>query len=53
MPDKIKVCIWPDGTWCLLDEVEEFRWMSDDYKVVELSYEEFDEDGSPNDYYFQ
>ena len=46
-----KVCIWPDGTWCLLSEVEEYSWMSDDYRIVRVT--EWDEDGSPADHYFQ
>lgn len=41
-----KVCIWPDGTWCYLDEVEGYlQWMSDDYAVVMVpeSIEDIDE----------
>ena len=53
MTDKIKVCIWPDGTWCFLSELDDYGWKSDDYEVYELSEDEFCEDGSPNDCYFQ
>lgn len=37
--DKLgKICIWPCGTFCDLDQLEEhLMFMSDDYKVVDLS----------------
>ena len=30
-----KMAVWPDGDWCLLDEIEEFTWKSDDYVVCD------------------
>jgi hypothetical protein len=27
------VCIWPDGTWCWLSEIDEYNWKSDDYTL--------------------
>lgn len=40
----IKVCIWPDGTWCESDNIESYlQWMSDDFQVVEMTEEEYDE----------
>jgi hypothetical protein len=32
--DKMHVCQWPDGTWCGLDEIDNYSWMSDDYEVI-------------------
>lgn len=38
------ICVWPDGTWCLYDELEEYLnppcAMSDDYKEVCIDSEE-------------
>lgn len=49
-----RVAIWPDGTWCALDERADFEdmllWKSDDYAIVEVA--EWVEDGSPADHYF-
>ena len=28
------VCRWPDGTWCYREDLDEYRYMSDDYEVV-------------------
>jgi len=30
------VCVWPDGTWCRQDSIEEYQWKSDDYKVYHM-----------------
>lgn len=30
------VCVWPDNTWCYIDDVEEYNWKSDDFKKVHL-----------------
>ena len=52
--EKIKVAIWPCGTWCSMEERSDFeallRTKSDDYIVVDV--EEWDEDGSPAGRYF-
>ena len=34
--DMTKVYIWPDGDWCYEDELQEYSWKSDDYKVYFL-----------------
>jgi len=31
------ICIWPCGTWCEKDDVEQYQWMSDDYKLIPVS----------------
>lgn len=28
------ICVWPDGAWCLHEDLGEFGWKSDDYEVV-------------------
>ena len=34
---EIPVYEWPDGTWCLQEDLEEYlNFQSDDYKVVEF-----------------
>ncbi len=33
-PDNWIICLWPDGTWCDKDDVEQYvQFMSDDYEV--------------------
>ena len=32
----MEVCIWPDGIWCELRDIEGYGWKSDDYKVVAI-----------------
>ena len=31
MHERIKIYVWPDGTWCYQNEIEEYSWKSDDY----------------------
>lgn len=31
----MRICIWPDGEWCLLEELTEMSHRSDDYEVRE------------------
>ena len=32
----MKAAVWPDGTWCLETDIEEYlRFMSDDYELIE------------------
>ena len=38
----ISICIWPDGSWCELDDLEEYPWKSDDYQVTDV----------PGDWYY-
>jgi len=39
--------IWPDGSMCPREEIEErLTWMSDDYELVVVTH--YYEDGSPN-----
>jgi len=30
-PQLVTTCEWPDGTWCLLEDLGDFYFMSDDY----------------------
>lgn len=40
----IRISLWPDGTWCEEgDEANYLQWMSDDYKTVEMTENEYDE----------
>ena len=32
--DLEDICLWPDGSWCYREELEEFSHKSDDYEVV-------------------
>lgn len=29
--------LWPDGTWCFMDELREMTHMSDDYRTIPYS----------------
>ena len=46
MPSKsmITVCIWADGTWLMLDEVEDHPYLSDDFEIADF-WVEGGEDG--------
>lgn len=33
---SMKICYWPNGTWCYHWEREQMSHMSDDYAVVEM-----------------
>ena len=37
------IIVWPDGTWCYLEDVHDFSWKSDDFQRVHLP-EEMDSD---------
>lgn len=28
------VCLWPDGTWCLHEDLGEMSHLGDDYEVI-------------------
>lgn len=35
------ICVWPDGTWCFLEDIEDYTWMSDDFSVLKVDSEEW------------
>ena len=37
------ICIWPCGTWCDKDDIEEYTYMSDDYRLVTVGIHTPDE----------
>jgi len=41
--NKMKVCIWPDSTWCPLSQIDGYGWKSDDYKIVEVDEDKLEE----------
>lgn len=28
------ILVWPDGDWCLAEDLHEYTWKSDDYRVL-------------------
>lgn len=46
-PEKTTICVWPNGTWCYHDELEEMTHMSDDFERIAMpadaSFEDCDE----------
>lgn len=40
--DLVTVAVWPDGTWCLEEEISGMDHMSDDYKIMDVI---IDDDG--------
>ena len=42
--DKRRIAIWPDYTWCDMEEIEDFSWKSDDYSVVSVPWDLSDEE---------
>ena len=39
MREMIKIFYWPDGTWCLAEDIDDVDYMSDDYTWVNLPAE--------------
>lgn len=37
-----EVAVWPNNTWCHLDELWEMSFMSDDYSIVDVPETEED-----------
>lgn len=50
MRDKEDVIIWPGGTWCYRHELVEYRYMSDDYTVLEYGTVRWDRFLKNNEY---
>lgn len=40
--EKMRICLWSDGTWCEIDNIEEYSWMSDDYIKIDVPEEYWD-----------
>jgi len=38
------IALWPDNTWCYLEDVNQYTWMSDDYQLIRV---EIDDLGEP------
>lgn len=34
MNKVLTIYVWPCGTWCWANDIEEYNWMSDDYMTV-------------------
>lgn len=34
------IILWPDGDWCLLEDLEDYSWKSDDYEVLKEGTEQ-------------
>ena len=39
---KEDLVIWPDNSWCYLEDLEEYPWKSDDYIVVSVDDPKYD-----------
>lgn len=46
----IDVIYWPDGTWCLPEELSDYQHMSDDYTKIKVP--EFWDAGMIDDHVF-
>jgi hypothetical protein len=33
----IKIYVWPCGTWCHEEELDDYGWMSDDFSAIWIS----------------
>lgn len=45
MRDKINeydICLWANGEWSYLGEIEQFPWRSDDYELLREGSEEWE-----------
>lgn len=43
-PKRKQICLWPDGTWCHIEDIEEFGFLSDDWASRWVPEEWIDED---------
>ncbi len=32
--NRVSVYVWPDGTWCLVEDIEQYAHKSDDYAKI-------------------
>lgn len=37
---QVTIYLWPCGTWCYVDQLNEYGWMSDDYEKVNVTGDE-------------
>lgn len=37
------ICVWPCGTWCDQEDIEQYSYMSDDYRLVTVGQYTTDE----------
>lgn len=40
--DAEDLVVWPDDSWCYLEDLEEYPWKSDDYTVVSVYNPKYD-----------
>lgn len=33
--------VWPDGTWCMAEDMEGYHFMSDDFRVIKFGTQEW------------
>lgn len=38
------ICVWPDETWCFLEDIDSYGWRSDDYFLLSTIGCESEED---------
>ena len=38
--DPDSIVMWSDGTWCYYSEIDQYLWMSDDYRIIPFGSEE-------------
>ena len=41
------IIVWPCGTWCCRENLEEYTHMSDDFKVISYNDDEWDTFAKP------
>lgn len=37
------LCVWADGTWCYVEELETMTHMSDDFRIVPIDSPEYEQ----------
>ena len=42
--NTLLIVVWPDGTWCHEEDLEEFGWKSDDYNTFRVPTDTSDEE---------
>jgi hypothetical protein len=39
--DLESICLWPNGVWCYVEEIEGMNHMSDDYRIIPFGTDEY------------
>lgn len=41
--EKVRIYVWSDGTWCMVEDIEDYNYMSDDYISMRVNIDSIEE----------